>query len=150
MAAGAIIAGASKEEVAACEVFAEKIGLAFQSELVSGDGADVVYTYGVLHNSPLSQQCIAPITFYLIDLHTLTFAVADDILDVTSTSAELGKTAGKDENTNKATYVKLLGLERSKSEAQRIINEAKSAIEIFGDRAVPLMRIADYIVARKN
>lgn len=76
--------------------------------------------------------------------------VADDILDVSCSSAELGKTAGKDENTNKATYVKLLGLEKSKSEAQRIIDEAKAAIAKFGDRAIPLMKIADYIVSRKN
>lgn len=45
-------------------------------------------------------------------------AVADDILDVTATSEELGKTAGKDENTNKTTYVKLLGLEKSKAEVR--------------------------------
>jgi geranylgeranyl diphosphate synthase type II len=69
---------------------------------------------------------------------------------VTSTSAELGKTVGKDVTANKATYVKLLGLEKSKSEAQRIIAEAKSSIAGFGERAVPLMAIADYIVNRKN
>lgn len=76
--------------------------------------------------------------------------VADDILDVTSTSAQLGKTAGKDEACHKATYVSLLGLQTAQSEARRIIAEAKACIERFGDRAVPLLRIADYIVARKN
>jgi geranylgeranyl diphosphate synthase type II len=76
--------------------------------------------------------------------------VADDILDVTATSAELGKTVGKDVDTNKATYVKLLGLEKSKSEAKRIISEAKASIAVYGDRAIPLMAIADYIVTRKN
>jgi len=105
-AAGAIIAGASKEDVAACEEFAEKIGMAFQ--------------------------------------------IVDDILDVTSTSAQLGKTAGKDATCHKTTYVTLLGLEKSQSEAQRIITEAKACIEKFGDRAVPLLSIADYIVSRKN
>lgn len=84
---------------------------------------------------------------FLIPIYLI---VTDDILDVTSTSAELGKTVGKDVNTNKATYVKLLGLEKSKAEAQRIINEAKASIAVFGDRAVPLMAIADYIVNRKN
>lgn len=80
----------------------------------------------------------------------LLFIVADDILDVTASSEELGKTAGKDEDTNKTTYVKLLGLEKSKSEANRIIEEAKAAIAKYGDKAIPLQRIADFIVARKN
>lgn len=71
-------------------------------------------------------------------------------MDVTATSEELGKTAGKDEDTNKTTYVKLLGLEKSKSEAVRIIEEAKAALDKYGDRATPLKQIADYIVARKN
>jgi geranylgeranyl diphosphate synthase type II len=106
VAAGAILAGASKEDVANCELYAEKIGLAFQ--------------------------------------------IADDILDVTATSEELGKTAGKDEDTNKTTYVKLLGLEQSKKEADRIVAEAKQALAKYGDKAAPLLGIADYIVARKN
>ena len=46
--------------------------------------------------------------------------------------------------------MKLLGLEKSKSEALRIINEAKAALEPFGDKAIPLLSIADYIVARRN
>jgi geranylgeranyl pyrophosphate synthase len=62
----------------------------------------------------------------------------------------LGKTAGKDQNVNKTTYVKLLGLENSVKEAQRIVNEAKQALLRFGDRAEPLLAIADYIVERKN
>ena len=78
------------------------------------------------------------------------FAVADDILDTTATSAELGKTAGKDEESNKTTYVKLLGLEKSKSEANRLIQEAKQAIAKYGDRSIPLQNLADFIVARKN
>ena len=76
--------------------------------------------------------------------------VADDILDVTATSEELGKTAGKDEEVNKTTYVKLLGLEGSKKEAMKIIGEAKAALSSYGDKAAPLLGIADYIVARKN
>ena len=76
--------------------------------------------------------------------------VADDILDVTATSEELGKTAGKDEEVNKTTYVKLLGLEKSKQEANRIVEEAKAALSKYGAKAAPLLGIADYIVARKN
>ena len=76
--------------------------------------------------------------------------VADDILDVTATSAELGKTAGKDEQADKTTYVKLLGLEQSKIEAARVIAEAKQALSKYGKKAAPLLGIADYIIARKN
>lgn len=76
--------------------------------------------------------------------------VADDILDVTATSAELGKTAGKDVDANKTTYVKLLGLEGSKKEAIKVIDEAKAALDRYGDKAIPLKALADYIVARKN
>lgn len=75
--------------------------------------------------------------------------VADDILDCTSTSEELGKTAGKDEKVQKSTYVKLLGLEASKNEAHRIADEAKAALDRFGDRAVALKAIADFVVNRK-
>lgn len=63
----------------------------------------------------------------------LAFQVADDILDCTATSEELGKTAGKDEEVDKTTYVKLLGLEGAKLEAQRLADEAKQAlITTFG------------------
>lgn len=71
-------------------------------------------------------------------------------MDVTATSEELGKTAGKDVDSNKTTYVKLLGLEQSKLEAVKVVEEAKAALDKYGDRAIPLKAIADYIVARKN
>jgi len=69
---------------------------------------------------------------------------------VTASTEELGKTAGKDVETNKTTYVKLLGLEQSKIVAQRLIDEAKAALLPFGERAIPLLRIADFIIARSN
>lgn len=77
-------------------------------------------------------------------------AVADDILDVTASTEALGKTAGKDLNMDKTTYPKLLGLDGSRKEARRLVDEAKSALSIFGDRATPLLAIADYIVDREN
>lgn len=80
----------------------------------------------------------------------LAFQVADDILDVTGSSEDLGKTAGKDEATDKTTYVKLMGLEGSKKYARELIDEAKECLAPFGERAAPLLAIADYIVERKN
>jgi len=103
---GAILAGATDEQVKQCEVYALKIGLAFQ--------------------------------------------VADDILDVTASTEELGKTAGKDLDADKTTYPKLLGLERSKEVAQELVDDAKDALKEYGEAAAPLNGLADYIIARSN
>ena len=82
----------------------------------------------------------------------LAFQVADDILDVTATSEELGKTAGKDEEVDKTTYVKLLGLDGARAEAERLAEEGKRAlIDVFGEeRSKVLLAIADFVVVRKN
>jgi len=80
----------------------------------------------------------------------LAFQVADDILDVTATTEELGKTAAKDLVADKTTYPKLLGLDGARAEASRLTEEAKESLEPFGDRAIPLLAIADYIINRKN
>lgn len=78
----------------------------------------------------------------------LGFQVVDDILDVTSDTATLGKTQGKDEQTNKSTYVKLMGLEGSREEASRLYQASLAALEVFGDAANPLRELAGYIVGR--
>lgn len=80
----------------------------------------------------------------------LAFQVADDILDVTASTEELGKTAAKDLDADKTTYPKLLGLDGARAEAQRLTDEAKEQLKPFGDRAVPLLALADYIINRKN
>ena len=136
VATGAVLAGATDAEVAKCEEYALKIGLAFQ--------------------------------------------VADDILDVTASTEELGKTAGKDLDADKTTYPKLMGLDKSKEYAaaaaqfarailrtraqisdgarshppgryaKQLVTEAKECLADFGDRAAPLNGLADYIIQRKN
>lgn len=103
---GAVLGGATDEQVKQCEIYALKIGLAFQ--------------------------------------------VADDILDVTASTEELGKTAGKDLEADKTTYPKLLGLDRSREVAQELVDEAKDALKEFGEAAAPLNGLADYIIARTN
>jgi len=80
----------------------------------------------------------------------LAFQVADDILDVTQSSEQLGKTAGKDLAQDKTTYVKLLGLEGAREEAARLKAEALDALEPFGDRAAALRAIGEFIVSRTN
>ncbi|CAN0287735.1 unnamed protein product [Pylaiella littoralis] len=80
----------------------------------------------------------------------LAFQVADDILDCTQTSEQLGKTAGKDEAVNKTTYPKLMGMDGARKEARRLVDEAHKALEPYGEKARPLLAIADYIIERQN
>lgn len=80
----------------------------------------------------------------------LAFQIADDVLDVTQCTEVLGKTAGKDEATMKATYPRLLGLDGSRSQAEKLIKEAKACLAPYGDRANTLYALADFIIERQN
>jgi len=80
----------------------------------------------------------------------LAFQIIDDILDITATQEELGKTAGKDLAAEKATYPKLLGLEGSRQRADQLVDEAIAQLEPYGVAATPLVAIAQFITARKN
>lgn len=80
----------------------------------------------------------------------LAFQVADDVLDATATSAELGKTAGKDEAAQKATYVALYGIEKARQHAEQLCQEAISAVRQTGREVARLEAIARFIVERKN
>lgn len=79
----------------------------------------------------------------------LAFQVIDDILDVTQTTEQLGKTAGKDEAVDKSTYPTILGLEESKVEAARLTTLALNALKPFGEKAARLEQIAHYMLERK-
>lgn len=103
---GAILAGASSEDLNRLSVYAQNIGLAFQ--------------------------------------------IIDDILDVTATSEELGKTAGKDISAQKATYPKLWGIETSQAKAEELVKDAIAQLAVYREKALPLQAIAEYIVKRKN
>jgi len=78
----------------------------------------------------------------------LLFQMKDDLLDVTSTTEELGKTAGKDMAAAKATYPSVGGIERTEILAKQLHREAKEAISALGDRAALLDQIADFILTR--
>ncbi len=80
----------------------------------------------------------------------LAFQIVDDVLDITATQEELGKTAGKDLQAQKATYPSFWGIEESRRQAQALVTAAKAQVEPFGDRAKPLQAIADYITARTH
>jgi geranylgeranyl diphosphate synthase type II len=78
----------------------------------------------------------------------LAFQVIDDILDVTQTSAQLGKTAGKDQAAQKATYPAIVGLEQSRRIAAQLTRRAFGALQVFRGRAVALEGIAAYLLKR--
>jgi geranylgeranyl diphosphate synthase, type II len=80
----------------------------------------------------------------------LAFQVADDVLDATATSEELGKTAGKDEAAQKATYVSLYGTETARQRAAQLCQEAIAAVKSIERETTQLEAIAQFIVERKN
>jgi geranylgeranyl diphosphate synthase type II len=80
----------------------------------------------------------------------LAFQIVDDVLDITATQEQLGKTAGKDLQAQKATYPSFWGIEESKRQADQLIAEAKAELEPYGDAAQPLKAIADFITARTH
>ena len=80
----------------------------------------------------------------------LAFQLADDLLDVTATSAQLGKTAGKDLKAEKATLVSLHGIEATRKELNSLIAEAESLLAPFGDHAETLKATARFIATRKS
>ncbi|KAJ6926473.1 hypothetical protein NC651_010786 [Populus alba x Populus x berolinensis] len=81
----------------------------------------------------------------------LLFQVVDDILDVTKSSEELGKTAGKDLASDKATYPKLMGIDEAKKFAAQLVDEANQGLAFFDHvKAAPLYHFATYIATRQN
>jgi len=78
----------------------------------------------------------------------LAFQVVDDILDVTTDSATLGKTAGKDAKDGKPTYVSIIGLDASRALAAQLRRDAHEALAHFSGRAVRLAELADLVVNR--
>ncbi len=80
----------------------------------------------------------------------LAFQIVDDVLDVTQTSEQLGKTAGKDTAAEKATYPALFGVEESLRRADELADSAMAQLSSFGDRADTLKSLARFLVERKK
>ncbi len=104
---------------------------------------------GGLSCSDVSDALLADLDVYA-DKLGLAFQVIDDVLDCEQDTATLGKTAGKDEEANKPTYVKLLGLEGARTQATSLAEEAKAAVAIYGDAAAALLGLADYVIKRNH
>ncbi len=80
----------------------------------------------------------------------LAFQIVDDLLNATSTTEQLGKAAGSDEEHGKATYPAYFGLEETRNKAKLAVEEAKKGLKSFGDDARPLRLLADYIYTRSH
>ena len=104
---------------------------------------------GGLSCSDVSDSLLADLDVYA-DKLGLAFQVIDDVLDCEQDTATLGKTAGKDEEANKPTYVKLLGLEGARTQATSLAEEAKAAVATYGDAAAALLGLADYVIKRNH
>ncbi len=80
----------------------------------------------------------------------LAFQIIDDLLDVESSQEAMGKRTGKDQDKGKLTYPGFFGLQASRQRATELVDEAVTAIEDFGDRAVPLIDLARFVLDRSN
>ncbi|KAF6149684.1 hypothetical protein GIB67_017417 [Kingdonia uniflora] len=81
----------------------------------------------------------------------LLFQVVDDILDITKSSTELGKTAGKDLVSDKVTYPKLIGIDKSREFAEKLNKEAMDQLAGFDpEKVAPLISLANYIAYRQS
>jgi len=80
----------------------------------------------------------------------LAFQITDDILDITSSTEQLGKTVGKDQKMKKVTYPSLMGLDETAKMQQKLYKKSIDSISSFDDKAKPLREIAKLIIERKN
>ncbi len=117
-------------------IHTHKTGALLEASVVSG---------AILANA--SEEDITRLSQYAQNIG-LAFQIIDDILDITATDEQLGKTAGKDLEAQKATYPSLWGLEKSQAKAQELVKKAIAQLSNYGVKAEPLRAIANYIVTR--
>ena len=106
-----------------------------------------------LHAGAIAADATLPQTRQLIGYGEeigLAFQIIDDLLDVTATTEQLGKTAGSDEVNAKATYPGFFGIAETRRRAQQATQQAKTYLTDLGEKAEPLLQLADYIYTRSS
>lgn len=133
--------------------------LAAESHAVTGDELERIHRHKTGALIVASVRCgaliaeasareLEAVTRYAAALGLL-FQITDDLLDVTATAADLGKTPGKDARSRKATYVAVYGLDAARERAQAVYTEACAALDELEKPAPTLLSIADFILKRR-
>jgi farnesyl diphosphate synthase len=115
-----------------------KTGALIRAAVLLGAQCGATLDESLLHKLDHFSKCLG-----------LAFQVVDDVLDSEADTATLGKTAGKDADDDKPTYVTLLGVPAAKQMAAELHAEALEMLVEFGDKACRLRELADFIVLRK-
>ena len=102
---------------------------------------------GALSCPDLDDKALAALDIYAAKLG-LAFQVIDDVLDCAADTTTLGKTAGKDADADKPTYVKLLGLDAARGYAEQLAADAINALSTFDARATRLRELAEFTIGR--
>jgi len=102
---------------------------------------------GALTTGAASEEQLSALSQYARAIG-LAFQIQDDILDVESSTQQLGKHQGSDSHNHKATYTSILGMDKARSETQQLYNQSIEALAPFADRAEPLRELAKFIVQR--
>jgi len=121
-----------------------KTGALITTSIVSGGILGLAHTNHDFHADTISRLR----TFG--EKAGLAFQIVDDVLDMTQSSEELGKTAGKDTASIKATWPAVYGIDQSLKDAEELIADAFAALEPFDKAADPLKALASYLVERKH
>lgn len=123
--------------------------LEYMHSLKTGALIRAAVALGGLSCPDLNDAQLASLDVYASKLG-LAFQVIDDVLDCEADTATLGKTAGKDAQANKPTYVKLMGLAAAREYAENLVAQAVAALAGFDERATNLRELAAFVVARQN
>ncbi len=130
----------------AAETAAQPVTLP-QIETLQAGKTGALFGFAATAGPIMAKADPAPLARYAAALG-LAFQIADDILDVTSDAATLGKATQKDGAAGKATFVSLLGLDTARARATALTDEAAAALAPYGAAAKPLQDLARYIVTR--
>ena len=108
---------------------------------------DASVLMGAIATGAATEQQLAVLKQFAADIG-LAFQIQDDILDVESSTEQLGKQQGSDALNQKSTYSSIMGLEEARTEATKLYQQSVASLDIFAERADPLRQLASFIVNR--